>query len=67
MLMNSLKWENECHPLQLTSLVLLEKTSKMENISLQQIINRIPLLKYRYRGYFPSDYVPTAIGRVKNG
>ena len=31
----------------------------MDNISLQQIINRIPQLKYRYRGSFPSDYVPT--------
>ena len=31
----------------------------MDNASLQQIINRIPLLKYRYRGSFPSDYVPT--------
>ena len=31
----------------------------MDNVSLQQIINRIPLLKYRYRGSFPSDYVPT--------
>ena len=28
-------------------------------IFLQQILNRIPLLKYRYRGSFPSDYVPT--------
>ena len=31
----------------------------MDNVSLQQIIKRIPLLKYRYRGSFPSDYVPT--------
>ena len=31
----------------------------MDNVSLQQIINRIPLLKYRYRGSFPSDYVAT--------
>ena len=31
----------------------------MDNVSLQQIINRIALLKYRYRGSFPSDYVPT--------
>ena len=31
----------------------------MDNVSLQQIINRIPLLKYRYRCSFPSDYVPT--------
>ena len=45
--------------MQLTNLVLLEKTSRMDNVSLQQIINRIPLLKYRYRGSFPSDYVPT--------
>ena len=33
--------------------VVVEKTSKMDNISLQQILNRIPLLKYRYRGFFP--------------
>ena len=26
---------------------------------LRQLINRIPLLKCRYRGSFPSDYVPT--------
>ena len=31
----------------------------MDNVSLQQIINRIPLLKYRYRDSFPSDYVST--------
>ena len=31
----------------------------MNNVSLQQIINRIPSLKYRYRGSFPSDYVST--------
>ena len=59
MLLNSLYWENECHQLQLTSLALLEKTSEMDIISLKQIINRIPLLKYRYRGSFHSDYVPT--------
>ena len=29
------------------------KTSKMDNLSLQQIINRIPLLEYRYRDFFP--------------
>ena len=45
--------------LQLTSLVLLEKRSKMDNVYLQQVINRIPSLKYRYRGSFPSDYIPT--------
>ena len=59
MLLNSLFWENECHQLQLTSMVLLEKKSKADDASLQQVINRIPLLKYRYRGSLPSDYVPT--------
>ena len=34
------------------------KTREMDNFSLQQIINRIPLLKYRCRGSFPSDFVP---------
>ena len=31
----------------------------MDNFAWQQIINRIPLLKFRYLGSFPSDYVPT--------
>ena len=31
----------------------------MDNFALQQIINRIPQLKFRYLGSFPSDYVPT--------
>ena len=31
----------------------------MDNFALQQIINRIPLLKFRYISSFPSDYVPT--------
>ena len=61
MLLNSLYWANEFHQLQLKSLVLLEKTSKMDSVSLQQIINRIPLFEYRYRGSFPSDYVPTLV------
>ena len=30
----------------------------MDNFVPQQIINRIPLLKFRYVGSFPSDYVP---------
>ena len=38
---------------------LVGKTSKMDNVSLRQIINRIPLLKFWYRGLFHSDYVPT--------
>ena len=32
---------------------------KMDNLALQQIINRNPLLKFWYLGSFPSDYVPT--------
>ena len=39
--------------------VVGKKTSKLDNVSLQQRINRIPLLKCRYRGFFPTDYVPT--------
>ena len=39
--------------------MLLEEISEMDDVSLQQTINRIPLVKYRYRGSFPSDYVPT--------
>ena len=31
----------------------------MHDFVLQQIINRIPLLKFRYSGSFPSDCVPT--------
>ena len=32
---------------------------KMDNFPLQQIINRIPLLKFRYLGSFPLDHNPT--------
>ena len=31
----------------------------MDNAALQQIINRIPLLKFWYIGLLPSDYVAT--------
>ena len=31
----------------------------MDNFALQQIINRITMLKFRYLGSFPSDYFPT--------
>ena len=30
----------------------------MDNVFLQQIFNRLPLLRHRYRGSFPSDFVP---------
>ena len=39
--------------------VVVGKTSKMINVSLQQIISRNPPLKYRYSGSFPSNNVPT--------
>ena len=31
----------------------------MDNFALQQIISRIPLIKFRYLGSFPSDHVAT--------
>ena len=31
----------------------------MDNFGPRQILNSIPLLKYRYIGSFPCDYVPT--------
>ena len=31
----------------------------MDNVALRRIINRIPLLKYRYIGSIPCDHVPT--------
>ena len=36
----------------------------MDKFALQQFINRIPLLKFRYLGSFPSDYVPTLDNNV---
>ena len=47
-----------CLLLQSTSLVLWERIFEMDNTSLKQTVNRIPLLKYRYIGSFPSDFVP---------
>ena len=41
--------------MQSTSLVLLLKIPNMDDIALRQSIDRIPLLKYRYLGSFPSD------------
>ena len=41
------------------SLVLSENLSKMNNVSPQRLMDRIPLLKYRYRGSSPSGYVAT--------
>ena len=39
--------------------MLLERTFEVNIVSLQQTINRIPLLRYWYRDSFPLDYVPT--------
>ena len=41
-------------------IVLGERMSwvAVDKFALQQIFERIPLLKFRYRGSFPSDYVP---------
>ena len=49
---------NVCLVLQSTSLVLWERIFEMDNASLKQIVNRIPLLKYRYIGSLPPDFVP---------
>ena len=49
---------NVCLVLQSTSLVLWERIFEMVNTSLKKIVNRIPLLKSRYMGSFPSDFVP---------
>ena len=45
-------------PLKLTDLALLEKSSKMDKISLQETYKSIQLRGYRYLGSFPSDNVP---------
>ena len=37
---------------------VVEKTSERDDESLQQIFNRIALLKYRFRGSLPSVSVP---------
>ena len=39
--------------------MFLEKTSKKDNVSLQQIFKRVPVLEYRHRGSFPSNYFRT--------
>ena len=49
---------NVCFVLQSTSLLLWARIVEMDNTSLNQIVNRIPSLKYRYIGPFPSDSVP---------
>ena len=58
-LLNSLHWGK---PIPLVAVEMFGsggKKPQMDNVSLQQMFNRIPLLKYRYRVSFPSDYVPT--------
>ena len=58
MLQKSLYWMNVCLLLQSTTLVLWEKIFEIDKTSLKQIVNRIPFVKYRYIGSFPSDFVP---------
>ena len=58
MLRTSLYWVNVSLLLQSTSMVLCEGIFEMDTTSLKQIFNRILLLKYRYIGSFPSDFVP---------
>ena len=58
MLQKSLYWVNVCLLLQSTNLVLWERIVEMDNTSLKQIVNQLPLLKYRYIGSLPSDFVP---------
>ena len=58
MLQKSLCWVNVSLVLQLTSLVLWERIFEIDNTSFEQIVNRIPFLKYRYIRSFPSDFVP---------
>ena len=38
---------------------VVKKKPERDNVSLQQILNFIPLLKYRYRSFLPSEYVST--------
>ena len=58
-LLKSLYSDYECLRLQLRSLLLLEKLSRMDNVSLLQLKKRILLLKCRYGCSSPSDCVPT--------
>ena len=58
MLQKSLYWVNVCLLLLSTSLVLWERSFEMDNSPLKQLVNRMSLLKYRYNGPFPSEFVP---------
>ena len=49
---------NVCLLLQSTGLVLWQRIREIDNTSIKQVVNRIPLLKYRHIGSFPSDFVP---------
>ena len=43
--------------LQLTRLALLERISRTDSVPLEQLIKRLPLLKYQYFASFPTYYV----------
>ena len=51
-------WGTENLWLQLSSLLFKERTSRIDNVSLQQITNCVPLFKYRYLGSVSPDNVP---------
>ena len=53
-------WKYEGFQLQLTGLVLVERTCRKNEVPPQHTISRISLLKHRYFGSFTSDYVPNA-------
>ena len=46
-------------PVAVDKIGVVGKKSKMYVVSLQQTVNHIPQLNYRYPGSFFSDYVPT--------
>ena len=58
MLQKCLCCVNACLLLQPTRLVLRQRIFEMDNNSIKQIVNHIPLFKYRYTGSFSSDFVP---------
>ena len=58
MLQKTMYRVNVCIVLQSTSLVLWERIFEMDNTSLTQIVDRKVVLKNRYMGSVPSDFVP---------
>ena len=59
MLQKSLYWLNVCLLLQSTSFLFWENTFEIDNSSLEEIVNRTPLLKFWCIVSFSSDFVAT--------